>query len=284
MISFFTIPKPFRDEHTSRSQRNAISSWKHAFPAAEIIVLGDEEGIAEAAAEIGVSHVPSIERNELQTPLLNSAFATAERLASNRLLCYVNSDIILTPDFAEAIRRVDAPSFLMIGRRTNIDLTESLDFAGDWVSSVLRRAAEHGTLEAPWGSDFFAFMKDTGFATLPPFAVGRPNWDNWMIARARSLSIPVFDLTPASVVIHQNHGYAHVRQARGNMWEGVEGDRNRALAGSGRGYTVLDADYRVLPTGIAPVSAARKVGLQIWHSTVKRLPHPVASRLRRLSL
>jgi hypothetical protein len=38
------------------------------------------------------------------------------------------------------------------------------------------------------------------------------------------------DATEKLIAVHQNHGYGHVRQARGNMWEGPEGDCNLELA------------------------------------------------------
>lgn len=284
MISFFTIPKPFVDEHTSRSQMNAIGSWKHSFPDAEILVFGDEPGIAEATEKLSVRHVAFIERNELGTPLLSSAYESAERLATNRVLCYLNADIILTPSFAQAVDAFDAPTFLLIGRRTNIDVTEPLDFNGDWVTAILRRAEEEGKLEAPWGSDFFAFPRGAGFSGIPPFAVGRPNWDNWMIAFARERSIPVVDLTAACVVIHQNHGYAHVRNARDKKWEGPEGDRNRELARGGRSYNVLDSNYRLTPNGPKRISVLRRALLQGWHSALQRMPEPFRARLTRLKL
>jgi hypothetical protein len=283
MITFFTIPKAFTDEHTSRSQRNAIGSWKHALPEAEVLVFGDEAGIEDAAREIGVRHVAFIERNEMGTPLLSSAFRQAESLAANRILCYLNCDIILTPHFRDAVRAFDLPSFLLIGRRTNLDVTEPLDFEGDWTGGILHRAENEGRLETPWGSDFFAFVKGTGFATIPPFAVGRPNWDNWMIAFAREQSIPVVDLTPGCVTVHQNHGYAHVRNAR-KKWEGPEGDRNAELAGKKRSYTVLDSNVRLTSRGPRKMGALRRVLLQAWHSAVQRMPAAAQSRLRRLKL
>ena len=283
MITFFTIPKAFVDEHTSRSQRNAIGSWKHAFPDAEILVFGDEPGIAEATRQIGARHVPHIERNDMGTPLLSSAFQSAEQLATHRIVCYLNCDIILTPHFLETVRAFDAPAFLFVGRRTNLDVTEPLDFNGNWIDAIQQRAENEGRLEPPWGSDFFAFVKGTGFATIPPFAVGRPNWDNWMIAFARERSIPVVDLTSACRTIHQNHGYAHVRNAR-KKWEGPEGDRNAALAGSGRSYTVLDANLRMTPHGAKRVGAMRRTLLQMWHSTVQRMPDVLRAQLTRLPL
>lgn len=283
MITFFTIPKPFVDEHTSRSQMNAIGSWKHAFPTAEILVFGDEPGIAEATEELEVRHIAHIDRNDLGTPLLSSAFQSAERLASNRILCYLNCDIILTPRFLETVRAFEAPTFLLVGRRTNLDVAEHLDFTADWTRAIVRRARDEGRLEAPWGSDFFAFVKGSGFATIPPFAVGRPNWDNWMIAFARERNIPVVDLTSACMTIHQNHGYAHVRNAR-KKWEGPEGDQNAKLAGSGRSYTVLDANVRMTPKGPRRMSTLRRTLLQIWHSAVQRLPQAVRAQLARLPI
>ena len=89
--------------------------------------------------------------------------------------------------FIQLIRQIGF-RFLLIGRRTNLDVIEPLDFRGDWVNAILRRAESEGRLEAPWGSDFFAFPKGSGFAGIPRFAVGRPNWDNWMIAFASKLT------------------------------------------------------------------------------------------------
>jgi len=280
MISFFTIPKPFTDAQTSVAQRNAIASWTHAMPEAEVIVFGDEPGIAEACAELCVRHVPFIERNDLGTPLLSFAFAEAEKTAVHRILCYVNSDIILTPHFEAAVRRIEEPRFLLVGRRMNLDVDAPLDFSRDWVGEILQRADAEGRLEPPWGSDYFAFAKGSGFAGMPPFAVGRPGWDNWMIVHAQSLRIPIFDLTYACTAVHQNHGYAHVRHARGKQWEGLEGDRNRALAGKRNG-TVIDANYRLTTSGRKRVTLAGRVFMQAWHSTMKRLPAPLVARFAR---
>jgi hypothetical protein len=43
----------------------------------QVILLGDEAGIAEAAREFSDEHVPDIERTKYGTPLVNSAFAAA---------------------------------------------------------------------------------------------------------------------------------------------------------------------------------------------------------------
>src|ERR1041384_2312036 len=102
MLTLYTIPKPFRD-HIGVIQRNAIHSWTRLRPRCEIILFGDDAGVAAAAAELGVRHVPAIARNEYGTPLVSDVFAQAQRLATHELLCYINADIILTGDFLPAV-------------------------------------------------------------------------------------------------------------------------------------------------------------------------------------
>jgi hypothetical protein len=50
MLTIFTIPKPFRG-HIEVIQRNAIESWLRLRPQCEIILCGDDPGVAEAASE-----------------------------------------------------------------------------------------------------------------------------------------------------------------------------------------------------------------------------------------
>ena len=59
MLTIFATPKPFRG-HIAVIQRNAIRSWTLLRPACEIILMGNDEGTAEIAAEFGVRHVPEI--------------------------------------------------------------------------------------------------------------------------------------------------------------------------------------------------------------------------------
>ena len=99
LLSLFSVPKAFAD-HAGVIQRNAIQSWARLGPDVEIILCGDETGVGEAAAELGVRHVPDVRRSEHGTPLLDSVFRAASGAARSPLLGYVNTDIILFPDFS----------------------------------------------------------------------------------------------------------------------------------------------------------------------------------------
>src|ERR1700690_1468876 len=105
MITFFTSPKPFRG-HIDVIQRNAIESWKRVHPSAEVILFGHEEGVGKAAGELGVRHVPHVKRNSFGTPYLAALVDGAQALTGNSLLCYINCDIILLPDFRAAVERL----------------------------------------------------------------------------------------------------------------------------------------------------------------------------------
>lgn len=269
MLTLFTIPRSFTGQ-TGIRQRNAIGTWLRSIPDVEVMLMGDDPGVDAVAAELGVVHVPDVKRNEFGTPLLDSAFHIAEERARHDLIGYINTDILVLDDFVAALRHVTLSKFLVIGRRTDLDHDDAIVFDGAWKQRLLARAHEHGSLMHPYGSDYFVFRKKTGLAQLPPFAVGRPKWDNWFIANAQRIGVPVIDITPVACVIHQNHGYGHVAQSRGKTYEGPEGDRNLDLT-QGLYGSVLDSDYRLTAAGLKRNTKLRWVGLRMWYFVDKRV-------------
>jgi hypothetical protein len=244
MITIFSIPKPFKD-NIAIIQRNAIKSWTLLEPRCEVILFGDDAGTAETAAELGVKHVPDIARNEYGTPLLSDVFDKAQRIAANGLVCYVNCDIIFKGDLTKAAGRAASlkKRFVMVGRRWNIDIVRPLDFSAGWEERLEARVHRDGELFTHDGIDYFVFTKGV-LGDMPPFAIGRPAWDNWTIYRARSLRVPVIDATRAIMCIHQNHNYSHMSDIANRFGNGPEAQRNFSLCGGwGHFYTLYDADW-----------------------------------------
>ena len=102
--------------------------------------------------------------------------------------------------------------------------------------------------------DYFVFRRGQ-LPSLPPFAVGRPYWDNWLVFQMRYDGGLVIDGSSAIQAVHQSHDYNHVRQRRDIRYHGPEGDRNLMLAG-GRDhqFSILDANYWLKPgQGLKPV-------------------------------
>src|SRR5512141_2894469 len=105
LITFFSAPKPFTNPHIATIQRNAIKSWT-LLPAVDVILLGEETGLAEAAHDLGVKHLPKVARNESGTPLLSSMFQLPREHSISELRGMFGADMLLRPDFDEAARQV----------------------------------------------------------------------------------------------------------------------------------------------------------------------------------
>ena len=210
-LTIFTTPKPFTDPHIATIQRNALANWRALGDEVAVIVLGDEEGADEAAAQTGALHLPEVVRNKEGTPLISDLFEQARRHAAGPLLAYVNADILLLPDFVETARWTAQrkKDFLLVGQRWDLDVTEPLAFEPGWDDALRQRSRQQGTLHPPAGSDYFIFPKDA-FSDMPKFAIGRAGWDNWMIYWARRRGWPTIDATRDIFIIHQNHDYSHL--------------------------------------------------------------------------
>jgi hypothetical protein len=242
-LALFTIPKAFRGA-AATAQLNALGSWRASAPDAEIVLLGDEEGVAAAAAAVGALHLPEIARTEWGTPLVSDAFAAVAKAARSEALCYANADILLLPDLVEAVGRLRG--------RTDLAIDGEVDFGPGWQDTLRRHAEAHGQLGEENQIDYMVFPRDVDWE-MPPFAVGRPAWDNWLLYRARELGLALVDATPSVLVVHQAHGYEHVPEATGPRWQGPEGDRNRALAAEmGFPYGILDATHVLTETRLLP--------------------------------
>ncbi len=137
---------------------------------------------------------------------------------------------------------------------------------------------ETDRLDLGFGSDYFVYPREVDFG-LPPFAVGRPGWDNWMIGRALQLGFPVIDMTPSTTVVHQNHDYGHVQGRRGLDWEGPEADRNLQLGGWLDRYkhSPSNATHVLAPNGLY---RARSVKYLRGRVTELVLLQPAAAPLR----
>jgi hypothetical protein len=247
LITLFSAPKPFTNPHIATIQRNAIRSWT-LLPDVEIILLGEETGLAEAARDLGVTHLPEVKHNENGTPLISSMFSLARQHGHGDLLCIINADMILMRDFVEAARRVKGQrsQFILLSQRWDFEVSQPIDFSAGWqdrLSSIVHR---QGVLHRPAGSDFFLFPLSS-FLEVPAFTIGRAGWDNWMIYKARKEGWPVIDCTPSVMIVHQNHDYSHLPGGKSH-YDHPDTDENIRLAGGQANirYTILDSTHQLV--------------------------------------
>jgi len=252
MLSIFSCPKPFTDSHINTIQRNAIKSWTLLRPKPEIILFGNETGTIEICEEFNLNHISNIMTNQFGTPLVNDLFETAQKIVTNNTLCYINSDIILMYDFVNAIKQVESieKKFLIVGRRWDVCIDELLSFEDDWQENLQNHALKSGKLHSLTGIDYFVFPRGL-WNYIPPFALGRTIWDNWLLYYALSQKAALIDASNIIMAIHQNHTYNHHPEGKWGIWNGIEAKYNENLAG-GRShvFTIEDANYIMTKQGL----------------------------------
>lgn len=249
-LTIYACPKAFTG-HFATIQWNAIRSWTLLEPKPRIVLLGSDSGVGEAARELGVEQVESLPRSEFGTPLVPGIFQHIRELTAGGTAAYVNADIMLLPEFTAAVSRLSAlRSFLMIGRRWNLDIDERLDFGSGWADALRAEVAARGELYGPRGIDYFVFPPRL-FGTIPPFALGRTWWDNWVLIEAVRRGAKLVDATADVTVVHQNHDYpAEWNIAKDRNWwlKGAESEINRSLGGYPRwrpAFGTAQADLRL---------------------------------------
>ena len=242
MITFFSTPKPFVG-HIDVIQRNALRSWQQIDPDVEILLIGDDAGAAEISRELGIRHVPEVLKNSHGTKYLASIYDRAQELARYDILCHVNCDILLLDDFREGLLRVarQCESFLMAGRRWDVDIRELLDFnSGKWRAQVRELALRTNRQRPPQWIDYFAFRRGLFHKQIPEFVIGRPGWDNWLLWNARATGAQLVDASAVVHAVHQNHDYGYHPDGEKGVWEGEEAQQNYRLLEGHKKFRTLE--------------------------------------------
>ncbi|MEM9412874.1 MAG: glycosyltransferase family 8 protein [Planctomycetota bacterium] len=265
-ITLFAIPRPFEGRVSIR-QQNAISSWKLLAPFVEVILLGDDSSITDAAKKLGVRHVPGLKSNSLGTPLVSSAFSLVNNAANTPYLCYCNCDILLFEDFVTAVDRIihsrKIDSFLSIGRRTTVAIENTVNFDDSKdVQQILELAKSGGQQDSFLCKDYFVFPKSV-FQDVPDFAVGRGNWDNWLVYHAKKQQIPVINLSQCVTAIHQKHDYAHSKSRLSSYVTGKEANQNKNLAGGFHWLSGSTSDYYLTDNQLI-ATPKKRVFAELW--------------------
>ncbi len=276
--TIFTLPKPFTGD-ADLIQRNAIGSWAALGTDVEVLLIGDESGIAEAATQMGVGHVAEVKRNATGTPLINNAFSSAAQHTQSEILIYCNADVILDRSFIDSIRTVAndpsvGSSFLAIGRRTDVDVDQLIDWSEPReLSRLFANFRQHGKRVSIICKEYFAFRR-TDFQDVPAFAVGRGNWDSWMVASAKQNRMPVVSLSKTAAVYHQKHHYRHLPPDSDSPGDAAtsrlhcyvsseEAQVNQRLAGGKHLVTGSTATWRLTESGVVRNRGAF-LNLEFW--------------------
>lgn len=253
-LTIFAIPKPFTGI-VSTIQENAIASWASLQPHAEIFLFGDEDDqrLQHVARDYGATVLP-VRINKFGTPLVNDAIQQVKKIASGQVLCYTNGDMVFGPELLQVTNDLhdqEIADWVGIGQRVELDVNEAVPMdSSAAVNKFFDRARRDGRVSSIVCKEFFVFPIHL-FDAVPDFAVGRGNWDNWMVSHAKSDNVPIVDLTPVLPAIHQNHDYSHVPGGRKSAYyAGEEARENQRLAGGRNLISGSTANWQMTKNGL----------------------------------
>ncbi len=250
MLTIGALPKPCIG-HIGMIQSNAVERWRRLPGSPRIVLFGNAEGVAALAQSCGALHEPEVALNAQGTPLLPSVFARLRAHAGQGLCCYANCDILLLGDWMQAVEQVQrqAASFLAVGECWNLDVAESMTWQSHSDDALRAQVRERGVRRGKSAIDYFCFTPDL-YEHCPPLALGRAYMDNWLLWQARRQGAVVADLSLATCVAHQNHGYDHVAGGYHATRFGMEARQNLRAAGGVRHLHTLHDCTHVLRCGV----------------------------------
>lgn len=178
----------------------------------------------------------SLKVNKFGVPVLGSIFDLAIKSCPDAItFTYVNGDVLGHSDFLQTIQAVSnnmaQKEFLIVGRRVDVNWTEA-------AASVTGRDFDFesyykkGKMFMHDALDYFVFSKNAmAWNDIPPFVVGRPSFDNWIVNHIyHKEGVALIDATNTISVIHQLDNYGQYSHGGGMVKSQEDRDFNKHLA------------------------------------------------------
>jgi len=235
-MTIISVPLPFEGV-TDIRQRNAIRSWMLVEPRPEIVLFVDEKGTNEAAEEFGLCHVPDVDDNTVGDISIRSVFQLGDELATNDLIMFADTDVILMSDFAPVIDYIvkHHDDFTVCAGRWSARISTAIDFSSpEWEEQVHSAVYKQHN----YGSDFTIYRRGF-FHDIPDFSIGQGYWDGWFMGHTLRRGAALINIADVCKVVHQDHG-----PSRWNKRPHKQ--RNRRLSGKHVAWA-SDATVRLKP-------------------------------------
>mmetsp|Transcript_28819 Transcript_28819/g.46626 ORF Transcript_28819/g.46626 Transcript_28819/m.46626 type:complete len:644 (-) Transcript_28819:173-2104(-) len=192
---------------------NSFQTWTALVAPSQVVVLVELQSTCNFLQKRfpGISCVAKdCSHPEFGLPTLSCVFAHLFPFVSEDVVVWVNGDILLFDDFGRMMKEVFRPNgefanAVVVGQRTDIELTKYMDLRTQEARDSLFREAEYGDLHGEYGIDFFAARKSafSKFEMLP-LLMGTHRWDNWLLSQyIVRKEMMVIDATNAVRVVHQ---------------------------------------------------------------------------------
>ena len=205
MLTMFTT---FKNKHEKyQTYSNTLHNWALFLPQIQPILFTFEtdDNLIKLAKTLGwlVFDVPRLSKTKV--PFWKEMYFAAQNYGDSVFYGYFNGDILFDDgllntvlSIEEYINQLYKP--LIIGKRTNVEL-RGCDL---WNKSDVTKAAQEGKLFMGGAEDYFILAHNKFiWDHVLDVIIGRPNYDNYLVALALKHKLSVIDATETILTLHQ---------------------------------------------------------------------------------
>lgn len=218
-ITFISVPFPVSTKNIFMSLLLSVSSWLSISPKSRVILFINRNDldyvfnfsltIEKIFGKDRISYPGTICTNWIGLPYINEWFIQGLRLCQSRYVCFLNSDIFLPSNWLKITEKVFLlPSMLntnlfLISKRINFHLNETIFNSINFTKYILNHKDllkememillkdKNITYSRHSAVDIFTFRADRppfNPKMIPPFLMGKPFWDNWLVGYLNTLA------------------------------------------------------------------------------------------------
>ena len=210
LFTWFTTFKITKNRHLIHL--NTLVSWAKFIPFMQPVLFSSNSSqeYDSIARDLGW-HVYEIPRtNEYGTPyisdmvdvIMNGTYDSVFYGFANGDILFDNSLVATLTSIIKNVTSLPLASILLIGQRTNYKMSENftVSVADFHHIEQLRRK---GRLFSNNAEDYFIFSEDFPRHLFKDLVIGRPAYDNYLVAMAVKMNVTVIDATKTLTAVHQ---------------------------------------------------------------------------------
>lgn len=203
IISTFKPLLPeFIVEHT-----NSLKSWKRLRCKPKIVIVGDDQGVAELCTKEEIMHHPYVAKNRYGTPIVSSILEEGWKYAEDGDICiFLNGDIILNDTICDTLEAFveqypdhTKMNYLLTAQRYDWSDFYEIDFENGWFEEIFN--SDKINLAESTAIDLFIHRKGTIY-NMPQSGIAKYAYDSWILLNAFEKFDLVVDLTETCKIIH----------------------------------------------------------------------------------
>lgn len=216
ILTLFTSVNP--DPLFAEVNKRTIENWSSLLPYVNLVMFTNDSRISGLCRERGWSVFPVTKTGLGGIPVLKAMFQHVIKTFRTPYFGFANGDIIFTDSLLESLLKMknifsQADNIMLTGRRINVPglrLKELVSY-----KHIEKVARERGTIFVISSEDYFITSNKFRWQDIPEFVIGRPAYDNWIVAHARCNGVKVVDTTNTILAVHQTTkrgdttGHAH---------------------------------------------------------------------------